>query len=160
MKADELIEKLRLKAHPEGGYYRETYRSAKQLDLGNNKERNAITAIYYLLRENEKSHFHRIGSDEVWLFHQGETLEISIIHSSGQLEVKHLGSCFDFGEELQLIVPANVWFAAQLKSGKGFALVSCIVAPGFDFSDFELAEKNELLKQYPHLKAEIEALCL
>lgn len=160
MTAEAIITKLNLIKHPEGGFYKETYRCEQPVVLNNKKERSTGTAIYYLLKDIEKSHFHKIGSDELWLFHQGEPLEIFMITDDGQLETKTLGNRFELGEEPQFVIKANIWFAAKVKSEKGFSLVSCIVTPGFDFSDFELANKNELLKTYPHLKIPIEELCL
>lgn len=160
MTVETIIEKLKLTRHPEGGLYRETYRGEKLITLDNGKERNTGTAIYYLLKDTDKSHFHKVGSDELWLFHQGEPLEIFMITNDGKIETKILGNRLDLNEEPQVIIPANVWFAAQLKNEKGFALVSCIVAPGFDFNDFELGDKNELIKSFPNLKTEIEKLSL
>ncbi len=160
MTAETIIEKLKLTRHPEGGLYRETYRGEKLITLDNGRERNTGTAIYYLLKDTDKSHFHKVGSDEFWLFHQGEPLEIFMITNDGKIKTKILGNRLDLNEEPQVTIPANVWFAAHLKDEKGFALVSCIVAPGFDFNDFELGDKNELIKSFPNLKTEIEQLSL
>lgn len=160
MTAETIIEKLKLTRHPEGGFYRETYRGKKSITLDNGKVRNAGTAVYYLLKDTDKSHFHKVNSDELWLFHQGEPLEIFMITNEGKLETKILGNRLDLNEEPQVIIAANIWFAARLKNEKGFALVSCIVAPGFDFDDYELGSKNELIKTFPYIKTEIEKLSL
>jgi len=160
MTAETIIEKLNLTRHPEGGFYRETYRAEKSVTLDNGKVRNTGTAIYYLLKGADKSHFHKVGSDELWLFHQGEPLELLMITGDGNIETKILGNRLDLDEEPQIIIPANVWFAARIKEEKGFTLVSCIVAPGFEFEDFELADKNELIRSFPNIKDEIEELCL
>ncbi|MBX3240080.1 MAG: cupin domain-containing protein [Chitinophagaceae bacterium] len=160
MTAETIIEKLNLTRHPEGGFYRETYRGEKSITLDNGKVRNTGTAVYYLLKDTDKSHFHKVSSDELWLFHQGEPLEIFMITNDGKLETKTLGNRLDLNEEPQVIITANVWFAARLKNEKGFALVSCIVAPGFDFDDYELGNKNELIKAFPNIKTEIEKLSL
>ena len=160
MTAEIIIEKLKLAAHPEGGLYRETYRAKNSITLDNGEKRNTSTAIYYLLKDTDKSHFHKVYSDELWFFHQGEPLEIFMIANDGKIEMKTLGNRLDLDEEPQVVIKANVWFAAWVKNEKGFTLVSCVVAPGFDFSDFELGDKNELIKLFPGIKTEIEQLSL
>ena len=160
MTADLLIKKLNLTRHPEGGFYRETYRSKQSIILDNGKTRNTATAIYYLLKDTDKSFFHKIGSDEIWLFHQGGPVEISMITKEGSLATKILGNQIDLFEEPQLVIPADVWFAAQLKNKIGYAPVSCIVAPGFDFDDFELGDKTELINAFPNIKTDIEKLSI
>lgn len=152
------IEKLQMTAHPEGGFYKETYRSKEQMKTQSGK-RNISTAIYFLLQDQQKSNFHKIKSDEQWFHHLGETLEISYIFEN-ELHQIFLGNNPENGEVLQATIPANTWFASRLKSGKGFGLVSCTVAPGFDFQDFEMAKKSDLLAQYPALKNIIEEMCL
>lgn len=152
------IEKLQMTAHPEGGFYKETYRSDAQIETPSGL-RNISTAIYFLLQNEQKSHFHRIKSDEQWFHHLGETLEISYIFNN-QLHQIYLGNNPENGEVLQATIPANTWFASRLKSGSGFGLVSCTVAPGFDFNDFEMAEKADLLSHYPVLQDIIEEMCL
>lgn len=129
------INKLKLTAHPEGGFYAETYRGKQLVPNSEGNNRNISTAIYFLLSENQKSHFHRIKSDELWFHHEGESLKISMI-IDGKLAVILLGKDLENGEVLQATVPANCWFASQVKDGKGFVLVSCTVASGFDFADF------------------------
>ncbi len=160
MTAESIIERLNLIRHPEGGFYRETYRAERSITLDDGRIRSAGTAIYYLLKGTDKSHFHRVGSDELWLFHQGEPLEIHMITNEGTIETRVLGNRLDLNEEPQIAIPANVWFAACIKSGEGFSLVSCVVAPGFDFEDFELADKDELIKLYPNLESEIKEFSL
>jgi len=157
MDTNEIIQQLQLVPHPEGGYFKETYRSAETLTTPEGKSRNISTAIYYLLENDDKSHFHRIQSDEIWHFHQNDPLEIFII-DQGELIVKTLGNNFTQGEVPQVVVPAGRWFAAQVKNASGYSLVSCTVAPGFDFTDFELAEKETLIHEFPHLKKIIETI--
>ena len=157
MDTNEIIQQLQLVPHPEGGYFKETYRSAETLTTPEGKSRNISTAIYYLLENDDKSHFHRIQSDEIWHFHQNDPLEIFII-DQGELIVKTLGNNFTQGEVPQVVVPAGRWFAAQVKNASGYSLVSCTVAPGFDFADFELAEKETLIHEFPHLKKIIETI--
>ena len=155
MNTKELIQQLHLQPHPEGGYFKETYRSDQQLTTNEGKVRNVCTAIYYLLENENKSYFHRIQSDELWHFHQGESLEIFML-DKGKLIVKTLGNDLMKGEVPQFVVPARYWFAARVKNGSGYSLVSCTVAPGFDFADFELAKKESLIQEFPHLKEVIE----
>jgi predicted cupin superfamily sugar epimerase len=156
MNAKDLIRNLQLLPHPEGGYYKETYRSGQTIPVGAEKVRNVSTAIFYLLENEDRSVLHRIQSDELWFFHQGEPLEIVYIQED-HLTTINLGNVVERGEIPQAMVPANSWFAARIKSGSGFSLVSCTVAPGFDFADFEIGERNILLQEFPHLKATIKA---
>ena len=155
MSAEKIIRKLQLKPHPEGGFYRETYRSPQSLATIKSKRRNISTAIYYLLENEDKSHFHRIKSDELWFFHQGNPLEILLIQND-QIETIILGNDLENGEIPMAVIPAGTWFASCIKNATGFSLVSCTVAPGFDFVDFQLAGKENLLREYPHLKESIE----
>ena len=151
---DELIEKLKLSPHPEGGYYAETYRSAglvpaSALPAVFGGDRAYSTAILYLLPEGQKSRFHRLKQDEVWHFHLGGPLRLATISPSGQALEITLGSQVLNGQLLQYAVPAGTWFAAQPKPGSLFCLTGCTVAPGFDFADFEMADEAELKKLFP-----------
>jgi len=147
MNPKEIISKLELLPHPEGGYYREMYRSDETIDTPQGK-RNVCTAIYYLLENKDKSNFHRIKSDECWFFHQGNALEIFVLDNA-TLKTITLGNDIMNGELPQAIIPANCWFASKVKNESGFALVSCTVAPGFDFRDFEMADRQKLLQEFP-----------
>jgi predicted cupin superfamily sugar epimerase len=155
MIAEQIIKNLKLLPHPEGGYYKEMYRSEQKVNLDSGKSRNVSTSIYYLLENEDKSCFHRIESDELWFFHQGNPLEIVSIQN-GLLIKTILGNNFENGEVPQAVIPAHTWFASRVKNNIGYALVSCTVAPGFDFDDFELANKEELLKDFPDLIEYIE----
>lgn len=155
MPAQDLIRALQLQPHPEGGYYRETYRAAQQLLTADQQLRSVSTAIYYLLENQDKSHFHRIQSDELWFFHQGQPLEIVYLDGDEARRIQ-LGHDLTRGEVPQVLIPAHTWFAAHIPAGTGFALVSCTVAPGFDFADFELADRPALRAQYPQLAGLIE----
>ncbi len=150
MMSEKIIKNLKLLPHPEGGYYKEMYRAEQKINLDNGKSRNVSTAIFYLLENEDKSRFHRIASDELWFFHQGNPLEILSIQN-GNLIKTVLGNNFEDGEVLQAVIPAHTWFASRVKNSKGYALVSCTVAPGFDFADFELADRDELIKEFPDL---------
>ena len=150
MNAKDIISKLELQPHPEGGFYKETYRSGQSITVDNGKIRNVSTAIFYLLENKDKSNFHRIESDELWFFHSGEPLEIVYILNDQQFTIV-LGNNIDMGEVLQAMIPANTWFGSKIKTGIGYSLVSCTVAPGFDFADFEIADRATLITLYPHL---------
>lgn len=152
--ADYWINKLGLIKHPEGGYFKETYRSQEILSVKSlperyNSFRSYSTSIYFLLDNQEFSAFHRIKSDEIWHFHIGSTVTLYLIHSSGKLMEFKLGSNPEKGESLQLIIPKNHWFAAEVKDPDSFCLMACTVAPGFDFNDFELGNKAALNKKHP-----------
>lgn len=148
MKTIELINELGLQKHPEGGYYKETYRSKNK--LGNN--RSVSTAIYFLLENGNFSAFHKIKSDELWHFYSGDCLEVIEIKDNGTVIRTLIGNNIDAGEQFQYCVKANTWFASRVKSGGAYSLVGCTVAPGFDFRDFELAKRIELVKQFPQHK--------
>ena len=156
---DYWIKYLTLEAHPEGGFYKETYRSSEIINSRSLPERfeghrNFSTAIYFLLRSQDRSVFHRIKSDELWHFYDGGTLLIYILTDDG-LAIKRLGNNLLLGESLQVVVPANCWFGARVENEQTYSLCGCTVAPGFDFIDFEMADRNELLKQYPRFQKEI-----
>ena len=157
------IEKLGLEAHPEGGYYRQTYRAdlilAKEsLPDGFTGMRAVSTAIYFLLQGEEFSAFHRLRSDEVWHFYVGSALVVHVIEEDGRYSEILLGSDPEAGEVLQAVVKAGCWFGSRVRDGRGFALVGCTVAPGFDFEDFEMAKREELVREYPQHWGVIEEL--
>lgn len=140
-KVQELIETHNLLPHPEGGYYKETYRS------------DFSTGIFYLLRKGEKSSFHRIKSDEMWHFYGGNSLTVVEISKEGALKETRLDK-----DRVQYVVPAGVWFGAYLETGSEYAFVGCTVAPAFHFEDFELAPKDVFLASYPQYAAMIHKL--
>lgn len=158
--AQEYIEQLQLTAHPEGGYYKETYRSSSEIQAdGFDANRSVATSIYFLLRDTEKSHLHRIKSDEQWYFHAGDVLEIIILHK-GELTIQLLGLSIEKGESIHITVPAGAWFGSRVKNQKGFALVSCVVAPGFDFGDFELAAYKKISQEFPAYDSLLKEMCI
>jgi predicted cupin superfamily sugar epimerase len=110
--------------------------------------RNFSTAIYFLLRSEDRSVFHRIKSDELWHFYQGSTLLIYVLHEK-QLKIHRLGSDLDKGDSLQVVIPANCWFGAHVENSNSFSLCGCTVAPGFDFRDFEMASREKLTSEFP-----------
>jgi predicted cupin superfamily sugar epimerase len=130
--ASDIISRLGLQPHPEGGHYRETFRDARTIEDG----RAASTAIYFLLARGERSHWHRVDAVEIWLYHTGDPLNLNIADGSGERTIQ-LGVNLAAGEQPQAIVPAHAWQAAE--STGDWTLVSCTVAPGFDFKTFELA---------------------
>lgn len=133
MDADGIIAELGLQPHPEGGHYAETWRGPAGAD-----GRAVATAIHFLLRRGERSHWHRVDADEIWLFHAGDPLVLSIAAADDAVpEQLRLGSSLDAGERPQLRVPAGCWQAAEPTGA--WTLVSCVVAPGFEFDGFELA---------------------
>jgi hypothetical protein len=147
--AKELIEIYGLERHPEGGYFKETYRAAGSAEFSGLGARNLSTAIYFLLEKGARSRLHRIKSDELWHFHLGGPLTVARILPDGNLEETVLGPDVKAGQRLQLAVPAGSWFGAYPCEGTEFSFVGCTVAPGFDFADFELARREELLARFP-----------
>ena len=140
-KAQQYIQQLNLKEHPEGGYYSETYRNQQELQFpGFDGKRSYATSIYFLLSQGQVSTKHRIQSDEIWYFHDGDCIEIMEWLSDSDVKITRLGKNLIQGEVLQHVVKANTWFGARLPEGSTYCLVGCQVSPGFDFSDFELAD--------------------
>jgi predicted cupin superfamily sugar epimerase len=159
----EIIDRLELTPHPEGGYFRETYRASESVAAGAlprrfNGERSISTAIYFLLEAGQCSHLHRIRSDEVWHFYAGDPLIVVEIDAAGSLKTTRLGGDLAAGAVYQHVVPAGVWFGASPAEGSRFALVGCTVAPGFDFADFQLADRETLLNEYPRHQGWIRQL--
>ncbi|BAQ65473.1 cupin domain-containing protein [Geminocystis sp. NIES-3709] len=149
------IKKLNLQKHPEGGYFRETYRCQ---DIINQDKlltrydglRNSSTAIYYLLSGEEFSAFHKLKSDEIFHFYSGSTLIVHLISENGEYKQIKLGQNPDKNEILQLVIPSGCWFASHVSQPESYSLIGCTVSPGFDFADFTLGNREELIKLYPH----------
>ena len=146
--ARDWVDALGLQPHPEGGYFKETYRSTESVDQAHlpprfGGSRAFSTAIYFLLEAGQVSAWHRIKSDELWHFYDGGPLEISVRMANGQTEVHSLGLDLEAGERPQIVIPANHWFSARPKTGTAYTLVGCTVSPGFDFADFTLAPPGE-----------------
>jgi len=157
------IKKLRLEAHPEGGYYRQSYKAELILEKGSlppefTGARAVSTAIYFLLSGEDFSAFHRLRSDEVWHFYVGATLVVHVIDEEGRYSEILLGNDPEAGEVLQAVMKAGCWFASRVRDGKLFTLVGCTVAPGFEFEDFEMAKREELVRDYPRHREVIERL--
>jgi predicted cupin superfamily sugar epimerase len=161
---NQLIQKYNLEPHPEGGWYKQTYKSNEEIAAVALPERFGAnrtfsTAIYFLLEKGNFSAFHRIKSDECWHFYAGGPLVIYIIEQNGELKIISLGNDLEKGHSFQYVVPANCWFAGQPAPGSEYCFVGCTVSPGFDFEDFELADVTELLVMYPQHKSIIKELC-
>jgi len=132
--ADEVIETLDLAPHPEGGHFKEIHRH-----VAPNGERGAVTSIYFLLKAGERSHWHRVtDGEEIWCWHAGAALELSIHPEGGARETHILGMDLSAGQRPQAVVPVNGWQAARTPGA--WTLVGCQVAPAFDFASFVLAE--------------------
>ena len=136
--ADALITRLALQPHPEGGHYRQTF---KDEALG--ARRAASTAILYLLKAGERSHFHRLHADEVWSHHAGGAMQVHVLGANGPRTLWVGEGC------PQAVVPHGTWFAAEPAPGAEYALVGCSVSPGFEYDDFELASRDALLREFP-----------
>ena len=151
------IEKLELIPHPEGGFYKETFQSGEKVNIYG--ERKLYTSIYFLLRSQDVSHFHRLKSDELWYFHAGSPLTIHMIHENGEYEEVKLGLNIENGEVPQFLVPKQhaIFGSSVLENDTG-SLVGCMVSPGFDFQDFELFTQADLISQYPQHKEIIKKL--
>jgi predicted cupin superfamily sugar epimerase len=164
MTAQFYINNYNLQQHPEGGWYKETYKSEEQIPTNGlperfDDERSLSTAIYFLLEQGNFSAFHRIKSDECWHFYAGGVLLIYIITFEGNMRVVRLGNNPENNEVFQFVVPANCWFASIPDKETSFSFVGCTVSPGFDFRDFELACSSDLTTQFPEHASVIISLC-
>ncbi|AOB33584.1 hypothetical protein AKI39_09845 [Bordetella sp. H567] len=160
MEAARLIDRLALRPHPEGGYYRETYRAEEVVHRpARAVDRSACTAIYYLLSGDAFSAWHRIRSDEIWHFYAGGPLLVHVLDGQGGLMTHRLGNAVQDADcVFQAVVPAGCWFAAERVRADRYTLAGCTVAPGFEFSEFELADAQRLAAAYPAHKALVEKL--
>jgi hypothetical protein len=161
--ANHIIQSLDLKPHPEGGYFKENYRSEgviSKASLGPvfPEKRNFSTAIYFLLRSGEFSAFHRIRQDEIWHHYMGTTIVLHMIDQKGNYSSQKVGKKLQNDEVPQFVVPGGVWFAAEILEENAYALLGCTVSPGFDFQDFEMPSGSQLINQYPRHKEILERL--
>lgn len=156
----EIVERLGLEPHPEGGYFRETYQAAlsvrhPSVQEGAEATRPASTGIYFLLPASEFSAFHRVTrSDELWHLYAGNPLELHLIHDDGAYEIRLLTGDMMQGEPMT-VVPAGCWQAAQVAGSGAWSLCGCTVAPGFTYADFELATVASLIQRFPQHEAVI-----
>ncbi|WP_339869831.1 cupin domain-containing protein [uncultured Algoriphagus sp.] len=152
-----LVDALSLIPHPEGGFYAETYRSGETIPTETG-QRNLTTAIYFLLTSENVSKFHRIKSDELWFFHEGSNLTIHALTEKGHQQFSLGIPSSKNSIAPQHLVRANTIFGSSVDSPESYALVSCVVSPGFDFMDFELYEAEDLLEKYPDASPIIKRL--
>jgi predicted cupin superfamily sugar epimerase len=148
------IKKLKLEKHPEGGYFREVYRSEEEIKAEHLPERYGgtrphSTSIYFLLTGDAFSAFHRIKSDETWNFYDGAPITIHMIDEKGKYSNVKLGSNPENGEVFQFTIHRGTWFAASVDEPDSYALAGCTVAPGFHYDDFELGNREDLVKMFP-----------
>ncbi len=161
LKAKQYIKQLQLKKHPEGGYFKEVYRSGElilpaHLPKRYKSSRNFSTSIYFLLEGEQFSAFHLLQSDEIWHFYDGGNVLIYVINQNGDLSIKKLGR--GKGSNLQLTIEKQNWFAAEVENKKLFSLFGCTVSPGFEFDDFEIGNRAILNKLFPQHKSVITRL--
>ena len=148
------VQRLALNEHPEGGHFREVYRSHERIGAASlpsryDGARSFSTSIYFLLQGGEVSRLHRLKSDELWHFYAGSPLTIHVLSEQGDYSTVVLGSDPERGEEFQAVVKAGWWFGATVNDSASYSLVGCTVAPGFDYQDFELADREELARAFP-----------
>lgn len=151
--ASEIIEQLDLEKHPEGGYFRETYRANEIVQGEDEKDRSAGTGIYFLLAEGVCTNWHRVSSDELWHFYKGEKLVLEVIDSQGNFNRLFLNNELSDEGKFQQLIPKHCWQRAY--SMGSYTLVGCTVNPGFEFEDFEMIEVDELANKFPDISAEI-----
>lgn len=161
--ADRWIESLSLRRHPEGGWFREIYRARESIPRDGlpdtyTGDRPFATAIYYLLRETDISALHRLRQDELWHFYAGGPVTIHVLDPAGMHSTVALGRDVEAGEQLVAVIPGGCVFGAVLHDRTSYALVGCTVAPGFEFDDFEMPGREELLDRFPQHRDVIELL--
>jgi predicted cupin superfamily sugar epimerase len=157
----EIINKLNLQTHPEGGYFNEIYRSDDMIDKISlpkryNGDRSISTSIYYMLEGEQVSLFHKLKSDEIWHFYTGSPIILHCLDEDKGYQKILIGNNIFNNEIPQYVIKQGIWFAAEVADKDSFSLVGCTVAPGFDFSDFQFAAKDELIKKFPVYKELIE----
>jgi len=146
-RVNEIVEKLQLKPHPEGGFYSETYRSPLEVQTSKGS-RSLATSIYFLLTSENVSKFHSIAGEEIWYYHEGSPLTVHVLSEKGY-EKLMVGPTHSMGHQPQKLVPEGVIFGSTVDQENSYSLVSCVVAPGFDFRDFKLYKADELLDKWP-----------
>ena len=157
-KLNTIIEQFKLEPHPEGGFFKETYRSngkipSNALDPDIEGERNYCTGIYFLISSSDFSAFHKINQDEMWHFYEGSPVKIHMLSPNGDYSFAMVGNQYDKGQVPQFTVPAKYWFAAEVMESDSFSSVGCTVSPGFDFKDFVLPSRKILIDLFPQYEA-------
>ncbi|MCP3927708.1 MAG: cupin domain-containing protein [Bacteroidetes bacterium] len=162
--AEYWIQRLDLQPHPEGGYFREAFLCQDKMDVeflnkkGYSGKRRIYTSILYLLKSEQFSHLHRLKSDELWSFFSGSPLAIHHIDEEGNYSEEILGADIDRGCSFMRRVKARNWFGAEVIEEDSYSLVGCFVSPGFDYADFEMANRDELIRKFPQHKGIIRKL--
>jgi predicted cupin superfamily sugar epimerase len=154
--AEAMARRLGMQAHPEGGWYRETHRSSTILHSETHGQRAAFTSILYLLEHPAVSRLHRLDAEELWNWHAGAALNVYVLWPDGQCVTHRLGPAPT--QSFQVVVPAGCWFGAEVEGPGVWSLVGCVVAPGFEFRAFELADRAALLRAYPDARSIVERL--
>lgn len=162
-RTEQIIESLQLVQHPEGGFYKEVYRSEEIIQKAHlpsrfNGDRSFCTSIYFLLTSDDISAFHRIKQDEIWHFYSGSPLTIHVIDEKGNYSHKTISNKLNQTEFPMATVKAGCYFGATVDEPDTYALVGCTVAPGFDFEDFQMPKRSTLLEKYPQHTKTIEKL--
>ena len=155
MNSEEIIEKFKLEAHPEGGYFYENYRCSGKVNISNFWKgakgfRSYSTGIYFLLDKNQFSAFHRIKQDEMWHFYAGSTLLLHMINEEGNYKLVKIGNNIIEDNFFQYVVPSGTWFSSEVEDKNSFSFCGCTVSPGFDFKDFEMPSRKKLLSKFPN----------
>ena len=164
MNVQDIIRLLKLERHPlEGGFFAETYRSELTIDFPDDPKdckgnQSIATAIYYLLNNDTFSEMHRLKSDEIFHFYLGDPVEMLQLFPDGRGEVVHLGFDITNGFFPQVVVPCHVWQGCRIMSGGQFALLGTTMSPGFDFSEYESGNRDDLIRQYPDHRERITCL--
>lgn len=143
------INHFNMEAHPEGGYFYQVLKSNETIQLDNQQPRALFTSIYFLLTHSNPSRFHRLTADEIWYYHYGSPLVVHVITPEGDYNQISLGTDIESGQVLQAVVPKGSIFGSTVDEADSYSLVSCMVSPGFEFEDFELFNRSDLLEQYP-----------
>ncbi|WP_199445727.1 cupin domain-containing protein [Aerococcus sp. 1KP-2016] len=154
------IEHFNMEGHDEGGYFSQVLKSDERVQLEGQAERALYTSIYFLLTSDNPSRLHRLTADEVWYYHYGSPLTVHMITPEGNYETIKLGLDVEDGQVLQAVVPKNTIFGSSVEDTDTYSLVSCMVSPGFEYEDFELFTRTELIEKYPDYQEMIEKLTL
>lgn len=154
------IDQFNMEGHREGGFFYQVLKSDQRIQLEGQNDRALYTSIYFLLTSTNPSKFHRLTADEVWYYHYGSPLTVHMITPEGEYKQVTLGTDVENGQVLQARVPKNTIFGSTVEAEDSYALVSCMVSPGFEYDDFELFKQSELLDQYPEHAEIIQRLAL
>ncbi|MDX1349069.1 MAG: cupin domain-containing protein [Putridiphycobacter sp.] len=153
-----IVQHYHMEEHPEGGWFKEIYRASTNCNNHKQVTRSLLTSIYFLLTNDNASKFHSIESDELWYYHSGEGFTVHCISPEGKYNTIKIGPNFEKGEVFQAVVPRGTIFGSTVEKKDAYALVSCAVAPGFDFADFKLYSRSELLARFPQHETIINRL--